>query len=125
MARVTAVTRILIDCGSKNASPFRQMRRTAMNRLSLISICGSLAALAAAVPAHAKSPAPLPIEARVANHDDDAEQLQLRALWNTKRACPADAAIDVMPPRFWDGCTNPAALRESTDAFATGPETDK
>lgn len=96
-----------------------------MNRLSLIVIGGSLAALVAAVPAQAKTPAPLPAEAHVANDDSDAQRLQLQALWTAKRTCPADAALDFAPQRVLDGCVNRVVVRETGDTLAMEPHTDK
>jgi hypothetical protein len=122
--RVMAVTRMSIGHGSNIASPFRHMRRTAMNRLSLIAIGGSLTALGAALPANAKSPAPLPAEARVTDIDSDAERLQLQALWAAARSCPADAAFDFLPQRVSDGCVNRVIVRESGDDLAMHPKSD-
>jgi hypothetical protein len=123
-ARVMTVTRNA-DChGSENTSPFRPKRKTVMNRLSFFAIGGSLAALLAVGPALAKSPAPLSADARVVDYDD-AERLQLQALWTAKQSCPIDAARDVISQRVWDGCVSPVAIRESGDALAMNPKIDK
>lgn len=92
-----------------------------MNRLSLIALGGSLAALVIATPSFAKTPAPLPAEARVNDTDSDAERLQLQALWTAKQSCPADAALDFAPQRVSDGCFNGVVLRESGDTLAMEP----
>jgi hypothetical protein len=96
-----------------------------MNRLSLIAIGGSLVALVAAAPVDAKTPAPLPIQARVAYDDSTIERSQLEALWTVRQSCPADAAVDFRPQRRSDRCVNAVAFRETRDTPATAPKTDK